>query len=121
MPAGETYKRRETQVRLQFPARRGRDNPASPVRNRRRREQPHPARTGTCVGGWIVAPSKTERLAEILRKAGAEVELRWRDAGLTKGEVGEARKWLSERIGYDWLTMRRHSLARTLIVEEKES
>ena len=49
------------------------------------------------------------------------MELRWRDADLTKEEVDEARKWLSKRIGYDWLTMRRHSLARTLIVEKKES
>jgi phospholipase/carboxylesterase len=51
----------------------------------------------------MIVPGKAERLAEILREAGAEVELRWRDAGhgLTKEEVGEAKEWLSGRIGYD--------------------
>ena len=47
--------------------------------------------------------SRAERLAKILRGAGAEVELRLRDTDhiLTKEEVGEAKEWLSERIGYD--------------------
>lgn len=48
----------------------------------------------------MIAPSNTERLAEILRNAGAEVDLRWRNAGhpLTYEEVEEARAWLSETL-----------------------
>lgn len=51
----------------------------------------------------MIVPGQAERLAEILREAGAEVELRLRDTGhgLTKEEVGEAKEWLSGRIGYD--------------------
>ena len=45
----------------------------------------------------IIASDNTERLAEILTEAGADVDLRWRDTGhaLTYEEVGEAREWLS--------------------------
>jgi predicted esterase len=51
----------------------------------------------------MIVPSQAERLAKILWGAGAEVELRLRDTdhGLTKEEAGEAKEWLSERIGYD--------------------
>ena len=46
----------------------------------------------------IPAPS-AERLAEILRDAGAEVELAWQPGGhgLTPGDVEVARRWLGER------------------------
>jgi phospholipase/carboxylesterase len=45
----------------------------------------------------MIPPENTERLAEILREAGADLDLRWRDAGhpLTYEEVAEAREWLS--------------------------
>ena len=45
----------------------------------------------------MIPPDNTERLVGILREAGAEVELRWRDIGhpLSNEEVGEARQWLS--------------------------
>ena len=51
----------------------------------------------------MIVQSQAERLTKILREAGAEVELRLRDTGhgLTKEEVGEAKEWLSGRIGYD--------------------
>jgi phospholipase/carboxylesterase len=46
----------------------------------------------------MILPENTERLAEILREAGADVDLRWRDTGhaLTYEEVGEAKEWLSD-------------------------
>lgn len=46
----------------------------------------------------IIPSDNTERLASILREAGAEVDLRWRDTGhaLTYEEVGEAREWLAK-------------------------
>ncbi len=45
----------------------------------------------------MIPPENTERLAEILREAGAELDLRWRDTGhgLTYEEVAEAKEWLS--------------------------
>jgi phospholipase/carboxylesterase len=45
----------------------------------------------------MIAPQSTERLAEILRQAGADLDLRWRDTGhaLTYEEVAEAKEWLS--------------------------
>jgi phospholipase/carboxylesterase len=45
----------------------------------------------------MIPPENTERLAEILRQAGADLDLRWRSAGhpLTYEEVAEAREWLS--------------------------
>jgi predicted esterase len=44
----------------------------------------------------IVPRENTERLAELLREAGAEVSLRWQPGGhgLEMNEVGEAKKWL---------------------------
>ena len=44
----------------------------------------------------MIPPESTERLAEILREAGADVDLRWRDTGhpLTYEEVAEAKEWL---------------------------
>jgi predicted esterase len=44
----------------------------------------------------IVPIANAERLAELLRKAGAEVTMDWREAGhqLQLGEVEEARAWL---------------------------
>jgi phospholipase/carboxylesterase len=48
-------------------------------------------------GDRMIPPERTERLAEILREAGADLDLRWRDTGhgLTYEEVAEAREWLS--------------------------
>src|SRR5215210_1200617 len=46
----------------------------------------------------MIPPQSTERLAEILREAGADLDLRWRNADhpLTYEEVAEAKEWLSE-------------------------
>lgn len=46
----------------------------------------------------MIPPDNTEQLANMLREAGAEVDLRWRDIGhpLTREEVDEAKDWLSE-------------------------
>jgi phospholipase/carboxylesterase/glyoxalase family protein len=46
----------------------------------------------------MIPPDNTEQLANMLREAGAEVDLRWRDIGhpLTREEVDEARDWLSK-------------------------
>ncbi|MGF1472822.1 MAG: alpha/beta hydrolase [Rubrobacteraceae bacterium] len=45
----------------------------------------------------MIPPDNTERLAAMLREAGAEVDLRWREIGhpLVYDEIGEARDWLS--------------------------
>ena len=45
----------------------------------------------------MIPPQNTERLAEILREAGADLDLRWRDTGhpLTYEEVAEAQGWLA--------------------------
>jgi phospholipase/carboxylesterase len=45
----------------------------------------------------MIAPDNTQRLADILTEAGADVDLRWRDVGhpLTYEEVGEAEEWLA--------------------------
>lgn len=45
----------------------------------------------------MIPPVNTERLAGMLREAGAEVDLRWRNIGhpLTYEEVEEAQQWLS--------------------------
>ncbi len=45
----------------------------------------------------MIPPDNTKRLAGILREAGAEVDLRWRDIGhpLTREEIREAKDWLS--------------------------
>ncbi len=44
----------------------------------------------------MIPPENTERLAEILTEAGADLDLRWRDIGhpLTYEEVAEAKEWL---------------------------
>jgi phospholipase/carboxylesterase len=46
----------------------------------------------------MIPPENTERLAEILQEAGADLDLRWRNTGhpLTYEEVAEAKGWLSE-------------------------
>jgi len=46
----------------------------------------------------MIPPDNTQRLADILDEAGADVDLRWRDTGhpLTYEEVGKAKEWLSE-------------------------
>jgi phospholipase/carboxylesterase len=46
----------------------------------------------------MIPTDNTQRLADILLEAGADVDLRWRDTGhpLTYEEVGEAKGWLSE-------------------------
>jgi phospholipase/carboxylesterase len=45
----------------------------------------------------MIPPQTTQRLAEILTEAGADLDLRWRDTGhgLTYEEVEEAKGWLS--------------------------
>ncbi len=45
----------------------------------------------------MIPQDNTQRLADILTEAGAEVDLRWRDAGhpLTYEEVSEAKEWLA--------------------------
>ena len=45
----------------------------------------------------MIPPDNSQRLADILREAGADVDLRWRDTGhgLSYEEVAEARKWLA--------------------------
>ncbi|MGB3634916.1 MAG: alpha/beta hydrolase, partial [Rubrobacteraceae bacterium] len=50
------------------------------------------------TGDQMIPQDNTERLAGILREAGAEVDLRWRDIGhaLTREEVTEARQWLAQ-------------------------
>jgi predicted esterase len=46
----------------------------------------------------VLPAANTGSLAEILKEAGADVDLRWRDTGhgLTYEEVDEAKEWLSE-------------------------
>lgn len=46
----------------------------------------------------MIAPENTKRLAQILKEAGADLDLRWRDTGhaLTYEEVAEAKEWLAE-------------------------
>jgi phospholipase/carboxylesterase/glyoxalase family protein len=50
----------------------------------------------------MIPPDNTQRLADILAEAGAEVELRWRDVGhrLTYEEVADAREWLARVLPY---------------------
>ena len=45
----------------------------------------------------MIPPQNTQRLAQILTEAGADLELRWRDTGhaLTYEEVAEAKEWFS--------------------------
>jgi phospholipase/carboxylesterase len=45
----------------------------------------------------MIPQDNTQRLADILTEAGAEVDLRWRNVGhpLTYEEVGEAREWVA--------------------------
>ena len=45
----------------------------------------------------MIPPDNTQRLADILVEAGADVDLRWRDTGhpLTYEDVSEAKKWLA--------------------------
>jgi predicted esterase len=44
----------------------------------------------------IATPEQAERLADVLRQAGAEVTLHWTSGGhgITKGEVDAAREWI---------------------------
>ena len=46
----------------------------------------------------MIPPDNTQRLADILAEAGADVDLRWRDTGhpLTYEDVAEAKAWLSD-------------------------
>ena len=45
----------------------------------------------------MIPPQNTQRLAEILTEAGADLDVRWRDTGhaLTYEEVAEAKEWFS--------------------------
>jgi predicted esterase len=46
----------------------------------------------------LVSPAETERLAALLREAGADITLAWQQAGheLTDGDIERARVWLSQ-------------------------
>jgi predicted esterase len=46
----------------------------------------------------MIPPDNTQRLAEILQEAGADLEMRWKNVGhpLTYEELEEAKGWLSE-------------------------
>ncbi len=48
----------------------------------------------------MIPPDNTQRLADILLEAGADVDLRWRNVGhpLTYEEVGEAKEWLASTL-----------------------
>jgi len=48
----------------------------------------------------MIPPDNSQRLADILREAGADVDLRWRNTGhgLTYEEISEAREWLSRML-----------------------
>jgi len=48
----------------------------------------------------MIPPDNTERLAEILQGAGADLDLRWKPVGhpLTYEELEEARAWISEKL-----------------------
>jgi phospholipase/carboxylesterase len=48
----------------------------------------------------MIPQDNTQRLADILAEAGADVDLRWRDVGhsLTYEEVGEARAWIARKV-----------------------
>ncbi len=48
----------------------------------------------------MIPPDNSQKLADILGEAGADVDLRWRDTGhgLTYEEVTEAREWLSRAL-----------------------
>jgi predicted esterase len=45
----------------------------------------------------MIPPDNSQRLADILGGAGADVDLRWRDTGhgLTYEEVAQAKEWLA--------------------------
>lgn len=68
-----------------------------------------PALAGTSVliGGGRLDPmtpaAQTEALASYLRSAGADVTLRWENAGhgLSQGDVDAAREWLAQRMMVD--------------------
>ena len=59
-----------------------------------------PVHIGAGERDQIVARENTERLAELLERAGAEVSLNWRPGGhgLGMAEVREAREWLSRKM-----------------------
>ena len=48
----------------------------------------------------LVAPAETERLATLLRTAGAAVTLHWAPVGhhLTAGELAAAKTWVARRL-----------------------
>lgn len=47
----------------------------------------------------LIPPAKAAELADLLRRAGADVELQWVDGGhqLVAGEIDHARRWLARR------------------------
>jgi phospholipase/carboxylesterase len=63
-----------------------------------------PDLTGTRVlisagrGDQMTPAESTERLEEVLRSSGADVELRWQPAGheLSQGDIADASRWLAE-------------------------
>ena len=48
----------------------------------------------------MIPPDNTQRLADLLTAAGADVDLRWRNVGhpLTYEEVGEAKEWIARML-----------------------
>jgi len=75
--------------------------PETPVERRGRRVLLSQGRTDP-----LIPPSGAERLSELLRQGGAEVELAWQPGGhaLTQGDVTAARRWLAE-----WMSNERSS------------
>lgn len=49
----------------------------------------------------IISPDQGERLADLLRRSGAEVELAWQQSGhnLTNGDVEAGHRWLGRAVG----------------------
>src|SRR3712207_7415428 len=69
----------------------------------------------------LIAPQLVERLAAVLGNAGADVELRWREAGhgLAPGEVDEARERSEEHTSE--LQSRQYLVCRLLLEKKKIS
>jgi predicted esterase len=67
---------------------------------------PLPDLTGTAVfigagrADAMVPAEQTERLAELLRAAGADVTVHWEPSGhtITPSEIDAAKKWLARRV-----------------------
>jgi len=68
---------------------------------------PLPALNGTSVfigagrADAMVPPAQTEQLADLLRRAGADVAIHWDRGGhaISEGEVEAARRWIGMLVG----------------------